>query len=162
MFALVAGAALYYLQVYAYYEEVEVDKVQLTSLISGEAEDLLFENFKAIDSNSSPVRYRACYETPTSLATLTETFVIYDEAEPLVAPSWFDCFDADTLGADLEIGTAVAFLGVENIQYGIDRIVAVYPDGRAFAWHQINACGEVVFDGDAAPVGCPPPPGASE
>jgi len=82
MIAFAAGIALYYLQVYAYYDEVEVDKVQLTSLISGEAEEILFENFKAIDSNSSPVRYRACYETPSSLAMLTETFVIYDEAEP--------------------------------------------------------------------------------
>jgi len=106
MIAFAAGIALYYLQVYAYYDEVEVDKVQLTSLISGEAEEILFENFKAIDSNSSPVRYRACYETPSSLAMLTETFVIYDEAEPLVAPSWFDCFDADALGADLEVGTS--------------------------------------------------------
>ena len=158
MIALVAGAALYYLQVYAFYEEVEVDKVQLTSLISGEVEDILFENFKAIDSDSSPVRYRACYDTPSSLAMLTETYVIYDGAAPLVAPSWFDCFDADAIGADLEVGTAVAFLGVEDIQYGIDRIVAIYPDGRAYAWHQINACGEVVFDGDAVPAGCPTPP----
>lgn len=162
MIALVAGAALYYLQVYAFYDTIEVDKVQLTSLVSGEAEDILFENFKAIDSNSSPVRYRACYDTPSSLAMLTETYVIYDNAEPLVAPSWFDCFDAGALGEDLEVGTAVAFLGVEDIQFGIDRIVAVYPDGRAFAWHQINACGEVVFDGDPAPEGCPTPPGDNE
>jgi len=161
MFALVAGAAMYYLQVYAYYDEVEVGNVQLTSVITGEAEDILFENFKGIDSNSSPVRYRACYDTPSSLAMLTETYVIYDNAEPLVAPDWFDCFDAQALGADLESGVAIAFLGVENIQYGIDRIVAVYPDGRALAWHQINACGEVVFDGDPAPEGCPPAPGAN-
>ena len=40
----------------------------------------------------------------------------------------------------------------------IDRIVAVYPDGRAYAWHQINRCGEVVFDGNSAPEGCPTPP----
>ncbi|MGR3625750.1 MAG: DUF6446 family protein, partial [Limimaricola sp.] len=26
------------------------------------------------------------------------------------------------------------------------------------AWNQINVCGEVVFDGDPAPAGCPTPP----
>jgi len=50
--ALIAGAALYYLQVYAYYEEIslEVEDVQLTSMFTGEPEPILFENFKAIDS----------------------------------------------------------------------------------------------------------------
>jgi hypothetical protein len=52
----------------------------------------------------------------------------------------------------------VAFLGERDVTYGIDRIVAVYPDGRAMAWHQINACGAVVFDGNPAPDGCAPPP----
>jgi len=106
--------------------------------------------------------YRNCgdslFITPISQATLTETFVIRDDAEPRVAPGWFDCFDAAQIGADIENGDAIAFLGVENVQYGIDRIVAVYPDGRAFAWHQINACGEVVFDGNPVPEGCPPKP----
>jgi len=40
----------------------------------------------------------------------------------------------------------------------VDRLVAVMPDGSAVSWHQINACGEVVFDGEAAPEGCPPVP----
>ena len=155
----IAGGLLYYQQVYAYYDEVEFtpDAVQMTSLTSGEPETLLIENFDAIDAISSPLRYRACFTTPISLATLTETYVIVDEAEPRVAPSWFDCFDAEQIGADIRTD-AVVFMGVENIQYGIDRVVAVYPDGRGFAWHQINACGEVVFDGEPAPEGCPTPP----
>jgi hypothetical protein len=44
------------------------------------------------------------------------------------------------------------------VLYGIDRVLAIYPDGRAFAWHQINACGKFVFDGDPPPEGCPPVP----
>ena len=160
MSALIAGLAMYYLQVYAFYDEVTAsdDDVVLTSLFSGEPEPILFENFMGIDSTSSPIRYRACFETPTSLALMTETYVIHDEAEPLVAPGWFDCFDAETIGGDLESGTAIAFMGTQNVTYGIDRIVAVYPDGRAYAWNQINACGEVVFDGDPVPEGCPTPP----
>lgn len=160
MSALIAGAAMYYLQVYAFYDEVTAtnEDVVLTSLYSGAPEPILFENFKGIDSTSSPIRYRACFETPTSLALMTETYVMVDEAEPLVAPEWFDCFDAQEIGEALEAGDALAFMGSENIQYGIDRIVAVFADGRAYAWNQINACGEVVFDGDPAPEGCPTPP----
>lgn len=160
MIALIAGISMYYLQVYAFYDEIPLEdgNVQLTSLISGQPEVIVFENFKAIDSDSSPVRYRACFDTPLSLALLTETYVGLDVAEPLVAPDWFDCFDAAQIGADLESGTALAFMGQENITYGIDRIVAVYPDGRGFVWHEINFCGEVVFDGDPVPAECPTPP----
>ena len=49
-------------------------------------------------------------------------------------------------------------MGVENISYGIDQVVAVFPDGRGYVWHQINPCGSVVFNGDPAPAGCPPVP----
>ncbi|WP_296427987.1 DUF6446 family protein [Yoonia sp.] len=158
--ALMAGLVLYYLQVYAYYHEVAEDRaaVQLTSVTSGQPEPIIFDRFEGIDAESSPLRYRACFSTALSQAMLTEMFVIYDDAEPRVAPGWFDCFDAAQIGDDLRYGDAIAFLGTENIQYGIDRVVAVYPDGRAYAWHQINACGAVVFDGNPAPENCPPAP----
>lgn len=158
--ALIAGIALYYLQVYAYYDEVQASptEVQLTSVSSGVAEPIPFDNFEGIDSDSSPIRFRACFATPLSQAMLTETFEIYDNAEPLVAPDWFACFNAEQIGADLANGDAIAFLGTENIHYGIDRIIAVYSDGRGYAWHQINECGEVVFDGNPAPENCPPAP----
>ena len=152
-----AGVLMYYQQVYAYYEEVEAETVAFTSVSTGMAEPVVIADFAGIDADSSPLRYRACFTTPLSLAMLTETYVIVDNAEPRVAPAWFDCFDAAQIGADLRT-EAVAFLGTENIQYGIDRIIAVYPDGRAYAWHQINACGEVVFDGEPVPEGCPTPP----
>jgi hypothetical protein len=159
--ALVAGAALYYLQVYHFYEEVAAtgtDDVQLTSLVTGAPEPVLYHAFQAIDADSSPIRYRACFTTPMSHPMLTETYELYDRAEPLNAPGWFDCFDAQALGAALEDGRALAFLGQKDIQYGIDRIVAITEDGRGYVWHQINRCGEVVFDGQPAPEDCPEPP----
>jgi hypothetical protein len=158
--ALVAGIALYWLQVYAYYTEVSADQapVELTSIITDQAEPIAFDSFEGIDSDSSPIRFRACFHTDLSLGMLTETYAVYDTAEPLNGPNWFSCYNAAQIGADLESGVAVAFLGHENIHYGVDRVVAVYPDGRAYAWHQINACGEVVFNGDPAPEGCPPVP----
>jgi hypothetical protein len=154
-----AGGLLYYQQVYAYYDEVafSADAIQLTSVSTGDVEPIVVQSFDAIDADSSPLRYRACFETTLSLAMLTETYVIVDRAEPRVAPAWFDCFDAVQIGADVK-DEAVVFLGVENISYGIDRVVAVYPDGRGFSWHQINACGEVVFNREPAPEGCPTPP----
>ena len=159
--ALISGAAIYYLQVYAYYEDVvsqgETD-VQLTALMSGAPEPILYDAFQAITATSSPIRYRACFTTPQSIALLSETYELYEKAEPLVAPSWFECFDAKTIGTGLESGEAVAFLGEQNIQYGIDRVVAVLPDGRGFAWHQINECGAEVFDGKPVPEGCPANP----
>ena len=162
--ALFAGVGIYYLQVYHFYEEVapvgEGD-VQLTSLSSGAPEPVLHEAFSAIDANSSPIRYRACFTTPLSQALLTETYAPYEGAVPLEAPGWFDCFDADMIGAALEDGTALAFLGEENIKYGIDRIVAISADGSGFVWHQINHCGEKVFDGEPVPEDCPAPPQGS-
>ena len=113
---------------------------------------------EGIDADSSPLRYRACFTTPMSTAMMTETYVLYDDAVPLNAPDWFDCFDATEVGEALESGQALAFMGTENIVYGFDRVVAVMEDGRGFVWHQINHCGEEVFDGNPPPPGCPPPP----
>ena len=159
--ALVAGAAMYYLQVYHFYEEVAADGtngVLLTSLVTGAPEPVLYDNFTAIDANSSPIRYRACFTTAMSHAMLTETYELYERAEPLTAPDWFDCYDAQAIGLALEEGRALAFLGQRDVTYGVDRVVAITEDGRGYAWHQINRCGEVVFDGQPAPDDCPEPP----
>lgn len=163
--ALIAGAALYYLQVYAYYTEPTVEEaggVKLTAAGTGLPEDIAFAGFRAIDSNSSPIRFRACFTTPLSQADLAARFVPYPEPAPRIAPRWFDCFDAAAIGAALEAGEAQAFLGLGDIRWGIDRVVAVLPDGRGFAWHQFNPCGEVVFNGEPAPAGCPPLPEGAE
>ncbi len=160
--ALLVGAGVYYAQVYAYYQPVPADdpraEMRLAPLGGGTPERIPVEDFRGIDADSSPLRFRACFMLPISLATLTETFVIAEGVEPLIAPGWFDCFDAAEIGKALEGGEAVAFIGEKNIEYGIDRIVAVFRDGRAFAWNRINSCGEVVFEGKPAPAGCPPAP----
>jgi hypothetical protein len=163
--ALAAGGLMYWLQVYAYYSPVEPAsaeaEMRLTTL-AGVVEPIITDGFQGIDSDSSPIRFRACFTTPHSVAMLTETYQTAPEAVPLTAPGWFDCFDAAAIGAALEDGTAIAFMGEENISYGIDRVVAVFEDGRAFAWNQINACGAVVFKGEPVPEGCPPVPEAAE
>ncbi|MBM7068755.1 DUF6446 family protein [Actibacterium sp. 188UL27-1] len=153
--ALLMGGGIYYAQVYGYYAEVAGAEVEMISLVTGEAEVIAADNVRAIDADSSPIRYRACFTTEMSQALLTETYEAYESAEPLIAPGWFECFDAVALGEALEEGRALAFLGQSNVTFGIDRVVAVDGDGRGYVWHQINECGREVFDGRALPEGCP-------
>lgn len=145
--AVIAGIAIYYLQVHAYYQPVLISndpsvtgatRIELTSIVSGEPEVILAENFEGIDATSSPLRFRGCFTTPMSLGMLSETYVSYEKAVPLITPGWFECFDPEDIGAKLETGEALAFLSHKNIADGVDRIVAVFPDGRAFVWHQLN------------------------
>ncbi|PTV95400.1 hypothetical protein C8J27_10435 [Rhodobacter aestuarii] len=110
--------------------------VELTSLITGLPEPILSENWQAVGEHSAPVDFRACFRTPLSLGLLTETFTVYDAAHPLAAPPEFGCYDARRIGADLATGVAIAFLSARDIAPGVDRVVAVYPDGRAFVWQQ--------------------------
>lgn len=152
---LAVGGGVYYAQVFGYYEDQPVEDVLLTSLVSGTPEPILSEGFQAIDADSSPIRYRACFTTPMSLALLTETYETFENAEPLNAPGWFDCFDARALGDELANGTAIAFTGTRNLEYGIDRVVAITSDGRGFVWHQVNECGDKLYDGTPAGDDCP-------
>lgn len=159
--ALVAGGAMYYLQVYHFYAPVEANgttDVMLTEQQSGEVKAVSYQSFDAIDAYSSPIRYRACFTTDMTLEELNGKYETYERAEPLVAPGWFSCFDAVEIGAALESGRAAAFLGIRDITYGIDRVVVITEDGKGFVWHQINRCGAVVFDGDPVPADCPEPP----
>jgi Family of unknown function (DUF6446) len=138
---LVAGIAMYWLQVYAFYEDASFipgAEITLTPIIGDQPEAIIANDLRGIDADSSPLRFRACFTTPTSLATLTETYRNYDAPTPLIAPGWFDCFDANAIGEALEKGEAIAFLSQFEIIHGFDRVVAVFPDGRAYAWHQMN------------------------
>ena len=156
--ALVAGAALYYLQVYGFYHEVPGAKVELVSLTSQEAEEIAASNLRAIDADSSPIRFRACFEHDISLAMATETYEMTNHTDPRNAPGWFDCFDAPAIGAEIEAGTALTFLGGKNVHYGVDRIVALTDDGRGYVWHELNDCGEKSYDGTVVGEACPERP----
>lgn len=163
--ALVAGIAMYWLQVYAYYDEVVFEpgnEIRLMPVVGDVPEAILADDVKGIDADSSPLRFRACFTTPMSQAMLTENYRLYDVPEPTVGPGWFDCYDAEAIGEALEAGEALAFLSEHLPHYGMDRVVAVFPDGRAFAWHQINECGKAFYDGRDLPAGCPTPPAAPQ
>lgn len=159
--AALAGVSMYYLQIYGFYYEVEAEPgrdVQLLPVNGETPEAIAYTAFQAIDADSSPIRYRACFETSETLDSLSQAFQPSDDKEPLTAPSWFDCYDATALGAALKNGTARAFIGAKNIHYGVDRIVAVTENGKGFVWHALNNCGEKAFDGTVVGEECPPRP----
>lgn len=156
--AVLAGAGMYYLQVYGFYYSVEPKPGQDVSLVSegsDQAEPIAYSGFQAIDADSSPIRYRACFETSLTFADLA-AFAPVDNAEPLTAPGWFDCYDAVAIAEALEAGQAQAFMGQKNIHYGVDRIVAVTQDGKGYVWHALNNCGEKAYDGTVVGEECPP------
>lgn len=161
--AVIAGAGLFWLEQYYWYDLTDEGQgtIGLTTA-EGTVEPLPVSGLSLAEGTSSPLKYRACFtiaETPEALA---ERFQPYPDPVPTVAPLTFPCFDADGIASALAAGTARAFLGEANVTYGIDRVVAVGVNGNGFAWHQINACGERVFDGDPPPPGCPPPPAMEE
>lgn len=159
--AVVAGGALYYLQVYGFYTDVTPTPgrdVQLMPVEGDTPQPIAYAEFRAIDADSSPIRYRACFSTSEPLAGLGERFVVIDKATPRNAPVWFDCFDAKALGTALAEGTAQAFLSAKNVAYGVDRIIAITQDGRGFAWHELNDCGTKAYDGTVVGEECPPRP----
>lgn len=155
--ALIAGVTMYYLQVYAYYDEVTPNgstDVQITSK-SGELGIILYEEFRAIDAESSPIRYRACFTTPTPLTTFLSTYEAYSGASPRNAPGWFECFDAEAIGEAIRSGRAHVFVGQRNIEFGIDRVVAITENGRGYIWHEVNDCGDKAYDGSPLGDECP-------
>ncbi|WP_406649107.1 DUF6446 family protein [Aliisedimentitalea scapharcae] len=159
--AVIGGAAMYYLQVYAFYNEVTPTPGQDVILVpvdGGAPQAIPYSGFQAIDADSSPIRYRACFQTDLTIEAARATFIEMPDQSPRTAPGWFDCFDAEALGGELEAGTATTFLSHKNIEYGVDRIVALTSDGRGYAWHELNNCGEKAYDGTVVGEECPPLP----
>jgi hypothetical protein len=133
--AVFAGAQWWF-QTRAYYEPI--DRADLTvTLADGTSEPLEMTQFSGIDADTSPLRFRGCF-TVADPAALIARAAPYADAAPLIAPDWFDCFDAPAIGAALEAGEAQAILSQTEVRPGADRVIAVFPDGRAYAWHQWN------------------------
>jgi len=151
VFCLIFGAALWYYQTRAYYE-----KVDGLAEVSAYGDLFPVSNYTSIDAPTSPLKLRACFTVDWDYFPSDEYQLV---AEPLVAPRWFECFDAEQITVDILNGDATAILAAENEIYGFSRYIAQYEDGRAFMWRQINECGEASFAGDDLPEECPEAPG---
>ena len=89
-----------------------------------------------MDADTSPNKLRVCFTVDPGAF---EGVPLAENPEPLVAPPRLDCFDAETIARDLEAGRAVAYLAgdetpEEAVDYEVVRMIAVYPDGRAYMW----------------------------
>lgn len=133
--ALAAGAGVWYAQEYGFYDRLDPSAAALTVMVGDQALPLATDGVEAIDADSSPIRWRACFRLVEPLPADAQPFA---QPTPLNAPRWFSCFDAARIGADLESGTARAYLSRSEIRPDVDRVIAVYPDGRAFGWQQFN------------------------
>ena len=101
-FSLIFGAALWYFQTRAYYEEV----IGVTEVMAyGDAFPV--SNYRGIDADTSPLKLRACFTVDWDYWPSDE---YKDVAEPLTTPDWFDCFDADQIAADIQGDLATAIL----------------------------------------------------
>ena len=129
-FAALFGLVLWWFTVFAYYRTVDglvfID-------VAGERVEVV--GYRGIDADSSPLKMRGCLRLdPGALPDAPEA----EDPAPLIAPFWFGCFDAETIGADLEAGRAEAVVAGRDDPPGFERILAVYPDGRAFTWRQLG------------------------
>jgi len=120
-------------------KDMLITTIRLTARADGRLQPIPVTGFSGIDALTSPLKFRGCFRVGYSLAELVESFSLATRPTPLRPPSWFDCFDTKSLTRDLGEGRAIAFLGERDIVPGVDRLVAVYPDQKAFAWHQLNA-----------------------
>ncbi len=158
---LIVGASVYYLQVYGFYEEIAptgASDVQLVLAEGGATEPVAHADFQAIDADSSPIRYRACFTTSVTLEEARAAYVGAPKALPRNAPGWFSCFDASAIGGEIKAGTASIFLSRKNIEYGVDRVVAITDDGRGYIWHTLNECGTKDYTGTPVGEACPTRP----
>ena len=116
-----------------------VADIRLTPVTGGQPEAILAQDLVETAPDGAPLAFQACFTTPLSQAMLTETYRLYDAPSPAAAAPGLPCFDAPAIADALSRGEALAFLSEPQIRPGIDRVIAVFSDGRAYAWHQPHA-----------------------
>ena len=134
-----AGAGVWYAQVWGFYDRLPQAAVapQITAArADGTLAALPVATAEGIDANSSPIRWRACFTliAPPDPATL----VPYPQADALIGPGWFSCYDAAAVDAALASGQAKAYLSAPEVRPDVDRVLVLWPDGHGVAWHQYN------------------------
>tara|TARA_A100001011_G_C13782940_1_gene623897 strand:- start:84 stop:524 length:441 start_codon:yes stop_codon:yes gene_type:complete len=131
IFTIGFSIALYYFQVFAFYTMAN----GLTSIeVFGRL--VTVQNYRGIDSVTSGLKLRGCFSVDIDEFS---QFQELEKATPLAAPFWFSCFDHKNIQEAIDSGNAKAFLVSENEKDGIDRVVAIYPNGNAFQWRQLNS-----------------------
>ena len=130
LFTAAFAAALWWFQVYAFYE-----RASGVGALTVAGEIVPIADYEGIDAATSPLKLRGCFRAdPEAFAAAPPA----PDAEPLTAPFWFRCFDARAIAGDLAAGRATAYALESDRPPGFDLIVALYPDGRGYLWRQLN------------------------
>ena len=131
---VIGGAGAYYLQGYHYYEPVSgLAEVEIGG------RPFAVEGYEGLDNGALPLRLRGCFRLRDPEGALAAGDAAADP-EPFAAPGWFECWDAPALDADLKAGRARAVIaerGGEG-EFATERVVAIYPDGRAYQWRRLR------------------------
>ena len=124
------GVIFFYFQTFAYYKTVNMkQEIQVNKKI------IKVNEYVGIRSDISKLKLRGCFQVnPTHL----DNFDTSNNASPLSAPFWFNCFDYKSIQSDIDKGLLKAYLAAENEAPGIDRYIAVYENGIGFEWRQLN------------------------
>jgi hypothetical protein len=129
-FTAIFGLGLWYAQTLAYYDRVD----GLESVIVA-GQPVPVRGYDGLDGTSSPLKLRGCFTLDRAAMPDLETL---EEASPLTTPGWFECFNATAIGNAIRRGEARAVVAAENEPEGFDRIIAYFPDGRAFMWREVR------------------------
>lgn len=134
VFAAVAGGALYYLQGFHYYQRV----AGLASIEIG-GQSFAVSGYEGLDNPVLPLRLRGCFRLDDPDGALSAGGEAASPA-PFAAPFWFECWDPAALDADLQAGRAQAVLAeiAGEGDFETQRIVVIYPDGRAYQWRRLS------------------------
>jgi hypothetical protein len=133
----VFAAAQWWFQTRAYYAPIESADLFVTTL-TGEVLTLTPETFEGIDADTSPLRFRVCF-------TLDEAGLA---AAGQGAPSRSPRPSPRRAGSTASTPPPSArrwrparprpSSRERNARAGVDRVFAVFPDGRVYGWHQLN------------------------
>ncbi len=131
LFCTIFGVVLFYFQVFAFYERADT-----ISHIEVSGNNIPVKNYKGIKSASSALKLRGCFKVDPSL------FIgkpLAENPTPLAAPYWFKCFDHEYLHKQIIKGQPKVYLAKKNEYDGIDRLVLVFDNGKAYQWRQLNS-----------------------
>lgn len=111
---------------------IQDEQVRLLPVTGGEAQKLMVQNMQATGQGAE---FHACFELSMSLGFLSETYQIAETALPVSLNDTLACFDAARIADDVATGAAMA-LKAQQGDGAANRVIAVYNDGRAYAWQQ--------------------------
>ena len=131
VFCAIFGGALFYFQVFAFYK-----KVDTLSHIEVNGNSIPVKNYEGIESASSALKLRGCFEVDPSVFSDQQ---LAENPTPLAAPFWFKCFDYEYLHNQIVKGYPKVYLAQKNEYDGIDRLVLVFDNGKAYQWRQLNS-----------------------